>query len=215
MKSGIYIIKNTLNNNIYVGSSQNIKKRFYTHLNKLERNVHANKKLQNSFNKNGKNTFKFLVIENVSVDLLIEREQYYIDNLKPYYNIRKKANSNRGILASDATREKMSISHKRRYKNNPKLKSKVSEFHKDNKWNLGRIPWNKNTTLTNQHKMNISQSKSTINILQLDLNGNLIKEWDNMCDIVNTTNFKNGGILRCCKNERKTYKGFIWKLKNI
>lgn len=36
-----------------------------------------------------------------------------------------------------------------------------------------------------------------------------------MCDIVNTTNFKNGGILRCCKNERKTYKGVIWKLKNI
>jgi len=53
-----------------------------------------------------------------------------------------------------------------------------------------------------------------LNILQCNIDGSIIKEWVNMNEILNKTCFHNGNILRCCKKGRKTYKGFIWKIKN-
>ena len=38
-----------------------------------------------------------------SKDKLLEREQYYIDTLKPIYNIEKKAGSSAGRILSDKT----------------------------------------------------------------------------------------------------------------
>lgn len=94
MKSGIYKITNTVNGKFYIGSSADIDKRWYDHKRELTLNVHTNPKLQHSWNKHGKDKFVFDVIEVVDSDQqkLFEREQYYLDTLKPYereigYNI--------------------------------------------------------------------------------------------------------------------------------
>jgi hypothetical protein len=82
MSSGIYIIKNTQNNKVYVGSSVNIKNREYKHFWMLDRGVHDNSYLQHSYNKYGKDSFIFEITEICNESKLIDRENYYISYYK-------------------------------------------------------------------------------------------------------------------------------------
>lgn len=84
---GIYCITNTINNKLYIGSSKNIYFRLKRHQSELNRGVHANPHLLNSFKKHGKEAFIVSIIEEVTEDHLIQKEQEYINNLKPDYNI--------------------------------------------------------------------------------------------------------------------------------
>ncbi len=113
MISCIYKIINVINNNYYIGSTVDFKNRKRQHLWELNNNIHDNKHLQASFNKYGKEAFSFEIIECVlDINKLIEREQYYIDSLKPQYNIRKIAESNFGYRHSEESKKKMSLAHK-------------------------------------------------------------------------------------------------------
>lgn len=84
MQQGIYKIVNTINNKFYIGSSKNLHKRKLRHFNSLRKDKHHNIYLQRSFNKYGE-VFIFEVIE--ECEKLFERETFYIDLLKPDYNI--------------------------------------------------------------------------------------------------------------------------------
>jgi predicted GIY-YIG superfamily endonuclease len=86
-KCGIYCITNIVNNKIYIGSSKNIYHRLKRHYSELKRGTHANKYLQNSYLKHGSFNFKVSIIEETTIDNLQKLEQYYIDTLKPDYNI--------------------------------------------------------------------------------------------------------------------------------
>lgn len=106
---GIY--KLTINNKIYIGSAKNIGIRLSKHLLDLERNKHHSIYLQRAWNK----------YQNINVEIIeicnniIEREQYYIDKLKPHFNLCKNAFNCEGV--------KRSTNHK----------NKISEHHKNNK----------------------------------------------------------------------------------
>lgn len=50
-------------------------------------------------------------------------------------------------------------------------------------------------------------------IIQMDLSGNKVREWDSMQD-AGRAGFGVGNIFSCCKGKRKTHKGFKWKYKN-
>jgi len=54
---GIYRIKNKHNGKFYLGSSDNIQRRFSRHLNDLCKNKHDNAHLQRSWNKHGSDAF--------------------------------------------------------------------------------------------------------------------------------------------------------------
>ena len=82
MISGIYIIKNIQNNKVYVGSSANLKSRNYKHFWMLEKNIHDNCHLQNSYNKYGKDSFIFQVIKECDFIDLISMENFYISEFK-------------------------------------------------------------------------------------------------------------------------------------
>lgn len=86
MNSGIYKIKNLQNNKIYIGSSNNIKRRWQKHKALLRHGKHYNSHLQASWNKYGESLFEFSIIEFCTLDNLLNREQYYINNLSPEYN---------------------------------------------------------------------------------------------------------------------------------
>jgi group I intron endonuclease len=86
-KSGIYCIVNTNNQKKYVGSSKNIYQRLQKHRAYLRKNMHENRKLQNSWNKHGEDNFQYFILEFCFEEQLLEREQFYIDMLKPWYNI--------------------------------------------------------------------------------------------------------------------------------
>lgn len=92
---GIYQIKNIINNKVYIGSSNNITKRWKQHIDNLVNNLHKNYKLQNEFNEYGMINFYFSILEIVKNEKdLFEREQDYIDNItiENNYNILSYAN---------------------------------------------------------------------------------------------------------------------------
>ena len=130
--SGIYAIRNLINGKMYIGSASNLSNRQRTHYKELCANKHCNRKLQNAWNKYGKDAFSFEILEHIKcIKNLLEREQYHMDLLCPQYNIRKIAKSNLGLTFGQSTREKQSKAKKG---------IKFSEEHKRNisKSNMGR-----------------------------------------------------------------------------
>lgn len=94
---GIYTIKNLKNNKLYIGSSVEIEKRIRTHFVNLIKNNHSNLKLQNSYNKYGKENFIFEILETfdeIERDDLFTIEQKYIDSydFDTLYNLTNIAN---------------------------------------------------------------------------------------------------------------------------
>ena len=136
MSSGIYKIANKLNDNFYIGSAIDIKQRFRNHVSQLKHTKHPNIILQRIINKYGFDVLFFEIIEYVeNKNNLIIREQYYIDNLNPKYNICKTAGSRLGTKASKETKKKLSESHKgprldrRGFKHSNESKAKMSYSH--------------------------------------------------------------------------------------
>lgn len=111
--SGIYCIQNIDNGKMYVGSSKNIYQRLLKHQAYLRRNIHDNKKLQNSWNKHGEGSFFYSILEICNIGELTAKEQFYIDALKPWYNIMIKVER---IEVSDESKKKMSETRKRLFK---------------------------------------------------------------------------------------------------
>lgn len=111
--SGIYCLKNTVNDKCYIGSAQKLNYRLWNHKHKLIKGNHANKILQNFVNKYGINTLYFEILEKVEdINRLLEREQYYLDKLTPEFNILKTAGSNIGTTMSKEQKLKISKSRK-------------------------------------------------------------------------------------------------------
>lgn len=105
--AGVYAIVNTHNGKVYIGSAVNIHKRFHEHKHHLRHNNHHSPRLQHSYNKHGKETFEYQVMQYCSVSELREVEQSYLDNTQSYlpthgYNIaRVAAGGRREILSAD------------------------------------------------------------------------------------------------------------------
>ena len=53
--------------------------------------------------------------------------------------------------------------------------------------------------------------KKSIPIIQLDLKGDVVREWDSGTECVRITGFDRGAIFKCCKGKRKTAYGFKWR----
>ena len=88
--SGVYQIKNTINNKIYIGSSKDIERRWKEHKKQLNKENHHSYKLQRDWTEFGEDKFIFEIIDKVNEDQLKEYEQYWLDTLIPYkigYNI--------------------------------------------------------------------------------------------------------------------------------
>ena len=56
-----------------------------------------------------------------------------------------------------------------------------------------------------------SASATKYHILQYDINGNLIKRWFNLREIVKNRGYNRGSIQQCCTKKTKTAYGYIWK----
>ncbi len=210
---GIYKIQSkTHPERIYIGSSENISKRFSNHKGDLLYNNHKNNKLQNHYNKYGLDDFIFELIEECTLEEKLNREQYYIDTLNPWFNILKIAGNTTGRVFSEETllklrnpsesaREKMRNSHKNR-------------IYKKFKRPDGYISPLKGIKLTEEHLEKLRLSSKSKPIFQCDLDGTIIKEWLGVKTAAKSLNIYTSGIHRCLKGKNKTAYGFTWKYKD-
>lgn len=126
--SGVYCITCIPTDRIYVGSAVNLRRRWSQHRYELRNKRHHTHPLQNAWNKYGEQSFTFDVLELTIPTFEIEREQYWLDKLKPFgkrgFNINPKADkpfvspegwerfklARTGHAVSEETRAKISAS---------------------------------------------------------------------------------------------------------
>lgn len=114
------------------------------------------------------------------------------------YNTMKDIKSHLGLKRSIETRKKMSI-------------SQTGKTHsKETKEKLKKL-----ATGVKQSKETVSKRMKNLYkpILQYDLNGNLVKEWESATHASLSGKYKRKCIYRCIWGERPHYKKFIWKEK--
>ena len=132
--AGVYVIK-TLSGFMYIGSSENIKRRFGQHISCLKKGVNHNSPLQAYYNEFGKDSLTFEVLEYVEdVSQLLDREQFWIDSFDfdLLFNRCPNSKSALGAKRSKEARENMSASHrgKQGRPHTEETKRKLSIKHK-------------------------------------------------------------------------------------
>ena len=105
-KAGIYRWINNINKNTYIGSSINLSARLYTYYS-LRSLAKSNRPTEQALLKHGFSNFSLEILEYCDAKVLLEREQYYLDKLKPEYNIVEKAGSIIGYKHTEETLRKM------------------------------------------------------------------------------------------------------------
>ena len=82
--SGVYKITNTVTGDFYIGSSKNVKDRWASHKWSSTWKKHPNSRMYQDMQKYCVDKFKFEIIEETTE--LKQREQYWMNLLKPKYN---------------------------------------------------------------------------------------------------------------------------------
>lgn len=208
---GIYFIKNKVNNKIYIGKSKNIYNRLKSHTTALNRELskHENQYIINSWKKYGEENFEMGVIEYCKYEELSRIELnwilYYKSNNSKYgYNLR--IDTEKGMIPSDETRLKMSISQKLRNKNMSLEEKEKLALKSSQKWK------NYSEGKLNEVKDNLSESRTIYKWYQYDKYNNLIKEWNSVREILkNNPDYKRHNIYAVASGEKPSIYGYIWK----
>ena len=134
--TGIYKIRNVVNNKVYIGSAIDIKKRWRDHKWYLKENKHHNSHLQASYNKYGLENFEFSVeIECKLKNLLIEErkliKKYDANNNQFGYNVNDPEHNFLGRNHSEET--KKILSQQKMGKNNPMYGKTGNKHHNHQK----------------------------------------------------------------------------------
>ena len=187
MTTGIYQIKNIINDKIYIGSAVNLYKRKIDHFSTLVKNTHHNNYLQKSYNKYGKDAFTFEVLFTCPKKDLIRLEQYHINNYNPEYNICRIAGSILGIKRSEETKKKQSLVAKNRVWTQEQINARLEGI--------------KNGDRTSKP------------IIKMDLDNNFIKLYISATEAEKECSVKRNAIVECLKGRNKSAGGFKWKYK--
>lgn len=86
---GIYKITNTVTKDFYIGSSKNVKLRWANHKCPSMLKKYPNNPMYLDMEKYGTDKFEMQILEEVEPDSLKEKEQWFIEKLKPTYNNRR------------------------------------------------------------------------------------------------------------------------------
>ena len=107
-KSGIYMLTNLLTGDIYIGQSSDLSKRFRKYFTLSYLKSKESFIISRALIKYGYINFSVSILEYCDKDILLEREQYYLDSLQPQYNILKLAGSSSGYTHSEESKDKRS-----------------------------------------------------------------------------------------------------------
>lgn len=103
--TGIYIIRNSINNKVYIGRSTDIHRRWTTHLH--DARCGENSKIHIAMRVIGIDNFYLEVLEECPVEKLNEREQYYIEKYDSWHNGYNNGNSSNFLNGENNCNAKM------------------------------------------------------------------------------------------------------------
>jgi len=112
MQSGVYSVLQLSTGRHYVGSAVRLDRRWLRHVWDLKNSRHHNSKLQRSWDKYGEDDFRFDILEVCERGQLEAREQFWIDETRPFFNILRKAYSAANFKHSEEALERMSEAQK-------------------------------------------------------------------------------------------------------
>lgn len=153
----IYKITNNIDGKFYIGSTNNLIKRYYTHIHDIRSNKNTCVKLIRAVNKYGEDNFKFEIVCECPTDKILQTEQQYIDTLEPHYNIAKIAGSNIGIKRTEEVKRKKSVSQKENWKDESYRTKHLENLSKN--WKTGSN--HKMAKLTEEQVIEIKKQLST------------------------------------------------------
>jgi len=199
----IYVLKNPETNEIkYVGRSVNPDGRYRVHIHLALRSKHKNKKdawICSLLKQNLKP--KMEIIEEVTNERVIEREKYWIEELRKTCDLKNARDYiENNYLFSEESRRKMSESHKGK-KLTEEQKKKIGEKSRGNKRRLGC--------------KNSEESKKIVSkiVLQFEKDETFVKEWPSTKRASIELKLSQGNISMVALGYRKTCGGYIWKYK--
>jgi group I intron endonuclease len=107
--SGVYALICKVNNKFYVGSSVNLANRLLDYMQPAYLGIRASSPVIRAIVKYGYINFCFVILETCLLEHVLEREQFWLDFLKPEYNLSPTAGSTLGVFLSEETKSKMSL----------------------------------------------------------------------------------------------------------
>ena len=224
---GIYKITSP-SGKVYIGQSVNINLRikYYSSLSCINQ-----PKLYNSLQKYGWNNHIFEIIEECNIEQLDKRETYWKQIELDKVNGSWKQVLFCGLFdqgggpKSDEWKRNIGLSNSKPKPEgfmNKELKQKIQQSrigikHKSHKKQLEHKSYNKPKPEGFKEKLSIilkgKQTKPRIPIIQLNKNGDVIKEYDSYTFAEKYTNIK--GIANVLTGRAKTAGGYVWKYKEI
>lgn len=239
---GIYKIVSPTNR-IYVGQSNDIRRRILTYYE--PKGGKSQVKLKASFNKHGIDLHTFTLIEECEESLLNVRERHW----QEHYNVLSKKGLNCKITTtldksgklSEKTKKLIGSKTKGTTKTCQSSMKKVYQYKKDGSFLQEYISLREAERQTGIFASSIGHaikgrgySKSAGGYLwsydklrthsgyvgpvgkiveQYNLDNVLIQEFESICNAAKQLNIDKSGIIRCCKGKQKQCGGFIFKYK--
>lgn len=197
-KSGIYRLNNLVNGKCYVGSSKGLSNRLraYYSTSNIKRIVSKESSIiYSAILKYGHKNFSLDILEYCEISVLIKKEQYYIDYLKPEYNILNIANSRLGHKLSEKTKKAVSIA----------LRGKKYKV------NLLKVI-TKSNAITYETRLKISSRCKGISVKVYDKSNNLVKAFPTITSAAKYFGFSSSTIRRIEKGG-VSYDDYIYKFE--
>lgn len=196
----IYLRTNLVNGKQYVGQTSDIKQRNIAF--KCLKNRYSTKIFDDDRRKYGVDNFDLEILaEAETQEEAWELEKYYIKELNtkyPFgYNISDGGSGATGVPPwhkgkhlSEETRKKISL-------------ARIGEGN----GMFGKEPWNKGIHYEGKKNRDV--------IFEYDFDGNLVKKWNSLKDIVNELNISHTGICQCASGRVPSIKGRIWSYEEL
>ena len=218
MSIGIYKIQNLLNDQVYIGQSVDIEKRWSTHRAELKNNNHHNMHLQNAWNKYGESNFEFSIVEECNVDQLNQAEINWILKFNSYvngYNLTT-GGGNTDAFSKSVIQFDLCGNELLRYSSISEAEtatgicySQISECCSDRRKTAGGYIWQYEEGFINISKWHFS-ARVFKEICQLTKNRDLVNTFSSAAEAQRVTGICDTSIIRCCHGKLQTAGGYIW-----
>lgn len=222
MNSGIYQIKNIINNKIYIGRAINVFDRLKKHYSDLIQNKHFNEHLQRSFNKYKSNNFEYSIICAVpteQLDLAEKSSIYMFTSIDDRFGFNKTTGGEGGYNRSEETKQKISKSHtgkslSEEHKKKISISGKIAQNRPEvlaklkcrnrgsNNPMFGKPPPNKGKPMSEEHKLAHSRNWK---IIRPDGTVEIVRNLNQYCK---DNNLDSGNMSKIASGKQKCYKGY-------